>query len=40
MKMPIPKHPLSVPELFRYHEATNYFVMAIVRETYNKGLLL
>ena len=40
MKTPIPKHLTSVPELFRYHEATNYFVMAIVREAYNKGLHL
>ncbi len=38
MKTPIPKHLTSVPELFRYHEATNYFVMAIVREAYDKGL--
>lgn len=40
MKTPIPKHLTSVPELFRYHEATSYFVMAIVREAYNKGLHL
>ncbi len=40
MKTPIPKHLTSVPELFRYHEATNYFVMSIVREAYNKGLHL
>lgn len=40
MKTPIPKHLMSVPELFRYHEATKYFVMAIVREAYNKGLHL
>ncbi len=38
MKTPIPKHLTSVPELFRYHEATKYFVMSIVREAYNKGL--
>lgn len=30
----------AVPELFRYHEATKYFVMSIVREAYNKGLHL
>ncbi|MGM9598055.1 MAG: sigma-70 family RNA polymerase sigma factor [Eubacteriales bacterium] len=40
MKTPIPKHLTSVPELFRYHEATKYFVMAIVREAYDKGLHL
>lgn len=40
MKTPIPKHLTSVPELFRYHEATSYFVMSIVREAYNKGLHL
>lgn len=38
MKTPIPRHLTSVPELFRYHEATTYFVMAIVREAYNRGL--
>ena len=40
MKTPLPKHLTSVPELFRYHDATKYFVMAIVREAYNKGLHL
>ncbi len=40
MKTPIPKHLTSVPELFRYHEATKYFVMSIVREAYDKGLHL
>ncbi len=40
MKTPIPKHLTSVPELFRYHEATKYFVMSIVREAYAKGLHL
>ena len=40
MKTPIPKHLTSVPELFRYHEATKYFVMSIVREAYEKGLHL
>ena len=40
MKTPLPKHLTSVPELFRYHEATKYFVMAIVREAYSKGLHL
>ena len=40
MKTPIPKHRTSVPELFRYHEATKYFVMSIVREAYGKGLHL
>ena len=40
MKTPIPKHLTSVPELFRYMEATAYFVMSIVREAYDKGLHL
>lgn len=40
MKAPVPKHLTSVPELFRYRTATAYFVMAIVREAYNKGLHL
>lgn len=40
MKTPIPKHLTSVPEIFRYHEATRYFVMSIVREAYTKGLHL
>ncbi len=40
MKTPIPKHLTSVPKLFRYHEATKYFVMSIVREAYEKGLHL
>lgn len=40
MKTPIPKHLTSVPELFRYHNATEYFVMAIVREAYERGLHL
>ncbi|MCM1062122.1 MAG: RNA polymerase sigma factor [Eubacterium sp.] len=40
MKTPVPKHLTSVPELFRYNEATIYFVMAIVREAYDKGLHL
>jgi len=40
MKTPIPKHLTSVPELFRYMEATAYFVMSIVREAYSKGLHL
>ncbi len=40
MKTPIPRHLNSVPELFRYQEATRYFVMSIVREAYDKGLHL
>ncbi|MBE6680562.1 MAG: sigma-70 family RNA polymerase sigma factor [Ruminococcaceae bacterium] len=40
MKTPVPKHLTSVPELFRYMEATAYFVMSIVREAYNTGLHL
>ncbi len=40
LKTPIPKHLTSVPELFRYMEATAYFAMSIVREAYDKGLHL
>ena len=40
MKAPVPKHLTSVPELYRYHDATKYFVMAIIREAYDKGLHL
>lgn len=40
LKTPIPKHLTSVPELFRYMEATAYFVMSIVREAYDKRLHL
>lgn len=40
MKTPVPKHLTSVPELFRYKNAACYFVMAIVREAYEKGLHL
>ena len=40
LKTPVPKHLTSVPELFRYMEATTYFVMSIVREAYEKGLHL
>ncbi len=40
MKIPLPKHLTSVPELYRYHNATEFFVMAIVREAYEKGLHL
>ena len=40
MKTPIPKHLTTVPELYRYMEATAYFVMSIVREAYGKGLHL
>lgn len=39
-KTPIPKHLTSVPELYRYHNATKYFVMSIIREAYEKGLHL
>lgn len=39
-KIPVPKHLTSVPELFRYSDATTYFTMAIVREAYDKGLHL
>lgn len=40
LKTPIPKHLTSVPELFKYMEATAYFAMSIVREAYDKGLHL
>ena len=40
MKTPVPKHLTSVPDLFRYSDATNYFVMAVLREAYEKGLHL
>ena len=40
MKTPLPKHLTSVPALFRYHEATKYFVMSIVREAYHRKLHL
>lgn len=40
MKTPIPGHLKSVPELFRYIDAARYFVMAILREAYDKGLHL
>ena len=40
LKAPIPKHLTSVPELFRYIEATAYFAMSIVREAYDKGMHL
>lgn len=39
-KTPIPKHLTSVPGLYRYHNATKYFVMSIIREAYEKGLHL
>lgn len=39
-KTPLPNHLTSVPKLFRYHDATKYFVMSVVREAYNKGLHL
>ncbi len=40
LKTPVPKHLTSVPELFRYSNATDYFVMAVIREAYEKGLHL
>ena len=40
MKTPVPKHLTSVPELFRYMEATKYFVMSIVRKAYDDGFHL
>ena len=40
LKTRIPKHLTTVPELYRYCNATEYFVMAIVREAYSKKLHL
>ncbi len=40
MRTRVPTHLKSVPELYRYYNATSYFVMAIVREAYGKGLHL
>lgn len=37
-KMPVPKHLTSVPDLFRYGDATNYFAMTVVRKAYENGL--
>lgn len=37
-KTPVPKHLTSVPELFRYGDATNYFAMIVVRKAYENGL--
>lgn len=37
-KTPVPKHLTSVPDLFRYGDATNYFAMTVVRKAYKKGL--
>lgn len=37
-KTPVPKHLTSVPELFRYGDATNYFAMTVVRKAYERGL--
>ncbi len=37
-RTPLPKHLTTVPELYRYTAASQYFVMAIVREAYEKGL--
>ncbi len=36
----VPPHLNSVPDLFRYIPATDYIVMAIVREAYERGLHL
>lgn len=38
LKTPVPRHLTTVPELFRYSDATTYFAMSIVREAYEKGL--
>ena len=37
-KTPVPKHLTSVPDLFRYGDATNYFAMIVVRKAYENGL--
>lgn len=37
-KTPVPKHLTSVPDLFRYGDATNYFAMTVVRKAYENGL--
>lgn len=37
-KTPVPKHLTSVPDLFRYGDATNYFAMIVVRKAYDNGL--
>lgn len=37
-KTPVPKHLTSVPEFFRYGDATNYFAMTVVRKAYERGL--
>ena len=39
-KTPVPKHLTSVPELYKYIEATSYIAMSVVREAYDKGLHL
>lgn len=38
--IPVPSHLKSVPDVFRYSPATNYIVMAAVRQAYDKGLHL
>ena len=40
MKTRIPKHLTTVPDLYRYYNATEFFVMSIVREAYDKQLHL
>lgn len=37
-KTSVPKHLTSVPDLFRYGDATNYFAMTVVRKAYENGL--
>ena len=37
-KTPVPKHLTSVPDLFRYGDATNFFAMTVVRKAYENGL--
>ncbi len=39
-KTKLPKHLTSVPELFKYIDASKYIVMAVIREAYEKGLHL
>ncbi len=40
MRAALPKHLKTVPEIYRYYNATGYMVMAIVREAYDRGLHL
>ncbi len=39
-RTPVPRHLTTVPERYRYLDATSFFAMAIVREAYGRGLHL